>query len=154
MEQEIGKIELAREREKKEIERSLHPLVKEWFFSKFSDFSLPQLYGVMPIWDRRNILISAPTGGTKTLTAFLSILNYLVSLAARKELEEKVYAVYISPLKALSGDIYVNLERPLREMEELAEKKGIKLQKIRVSLRVVDRSIINFVHPIPSYRAN
>jgi ATP-dependent Lhr-like helicase len=132
------KIQQARERNKKEIDIVLHPLVREWFFSKFPEFSLPQLYGVMPIWERKNILISAPTGGTKTLTAFLSILNYLVSLAEKNELEDKVYAVYISPLKALSGDIFVNLERPLKEIEEIAEKKGIKLGKIRVSLRTGD----------------
>ncbi len=121
-----------------ELERNLNPLVKEWFFSCFQEFSLPQLYGVMPIWERKNILISAPTGSTKTLTAFLSILNYLVSLAQKNELEEKVYAVYISPLKALSNDIQVNLLRPLEEIEEIATKRGIKMQKIRVGLRTGD----------------
>lgn len=138
MEQEKWKIEIARERDKKEIEAIMHPLIREWFFSRFTDFSLPQLYGVMPIWERKNILISAPTGGTKTLTAFLSILNYLVTLAEKQELEDKVYAVYVSPLKALSNDIYVNLVRPLEEIEKIAEKKGIKLGKIRVSLRTGD----------------
>ncbi|MFH1711103.1 MAG: ATP-dependent helicase [Nanoarchaeota archaeon] len=133
-----GKIEFIRPREGEEIELVMHPLVKEWFFSRFKDFSLTQLYGVMSIHERKNILVSAPTGGTKTLTAFLSILNYLVGLAEKNELEDKVYAVYVSPLKALSGDIFVNLERPLREINELAEKKGIKLLKIRVSLRTGD----------------
>ena len=70
----------------------------------------------MQIHGRKNILISAPTGGTKTLTAFLAILNYLVGLAVRKELEDKIYAVYISPLRALSNDIFVNLEQPLKEI--------------------------------------
>ncbi len=123
---------------KEEIMNVLDDLVKEWFFSKFENFSLPQLYGVMPIFERKNILISAPTGGTKTLTAFLSILNYLVSLARKNELEDKVYAVYVSPLKALSNDVHVNLVSPLKEIEKIAEKKGIKLQKIRVGLRTGD----------------
>jgi ATP-dependent helicase Lhr and Lhr-like helicase len=125
-------------RVKKEVIASLDPLVKEWFFSRFEDFSLTQLYGVLPIYERKNILISAPTGGTKTLTAFLSILNYLVSLAKREELEARVYAVYVSPLKALTNDIAVNLVRPLDEIKALAEKKGIKLQEIRVGLRTGD----------------
>ncbi len=125
-------------RAEKEINEKLDSLVREWFFSKFKEFSLPQLYGVMPIYERKNILISAPTGGTKTLTAFLSILNYLVSLARKNELENKVYAVYCSPLKALSNDIFVNLVMPLHEIEEIAEKKNIKLQKIRVGLRTGD----------------
>ncbi|MEK6819589.1 MAG: ATP-dependent helicase [Nanoarchaeota archaeon] len=123
-----------------ETKKILHPLVKEWFFSKFEKFSMTQLYGVYEIWHRNNILISAPTGGTKTLTAFLSILNYLVFLAEKNKLEEKVYAVYTSPLKALSNDIHKNLVEPLNEIRELAEKKGIKLQDIRVALRTGDTS--------------
>ena len=68
----------AQSRNVEETKNVLHPLVREWFFSKFEDFSLTQKYGVLNIWERKNILISAPTGGTKTLTAFLSILNYLI----------------------------------------------------------------------------
>ncbi len=132
------KFEYIKQRNKKEIVDSLDPLVREWFFLRFPDFSLTQLYGVMPIFERKSILISAPTGGTKTLTAFLSILNYLVSLAGKNELEDRVYAVYCSPLKALSNDIFVNLIRPLEEINEIAKKKGIKLQKIRVGLRTGD----------------
>ena len=63
---------------KKDIEKVLHPFVREWFFNKFKEFSIPQLYGVLEIHNNNNILISAPTGATKTLTAFLSILNELV----------------------------------------------------------------------------
>jgi len=80
------KIIKAKKESRKKIEKKLHPLVKEWFFSKFKEFSEPQLYGVIPIYERRNILVSAPTGATKTLTAFLSILNYLVTLADKEEL--------------------------------------------------------------------
>ena len=132
------KISEARERYSDEIKRVLHPLVKEWFFSKFKEFSLPQKFGVMNIWERKNTLISAPTGGTKTLTAFLSILNYLVMLSEKGVLEDKVYAIYVSPLKALSNDISKNLKEPLEEIYAIAEKKKIKLQKIRVGLRTGD----------------
>src|SRR3989338_6444031 len=110
-----NKIEFIEARGSAEVKRMLHPIVAEWFFGKFRDFSLTQLYGVAPIHERRNILVSAPTGGTKTLTAFLGILNYLTELSLREELEDKVYAVYCSPLKALSNDIYVNLISPLKE---------------------------------------
>src|SRR3989338_9460561 len=123
---------------KAEVEGTLHPLVREWFFGRFKDFSLTQLYGVKTIGDRKSILISAPTGGTKTLTAFLGILNYLVGLALKNELENKIYVVYTSPLKALSGDIYVNLIRPLEEIKEMADKKGLNMQEIRVGLRTGD----------------
>jgi len=122
----------------KELSDALDPIVREWFFSKFEKPSLPQLYGVLPIHNRENILITAPTGGTKTLTAFLSVLNHLVKLARKVDLEEKVYAIYISPLKALNNDIKINLEEPLKEINKIAKKFGVKLQEIRVAVRTGD----------------
>jgi len=95
---------------------------------------LPQLYGVMEIHNRKNVLISAPTGSGKTLTCFLSILNELVDSSLKGILEDKVYAVYVSPLKALNQDIKVNLTQPLEELEQLSEKK----LGIRVGVRTGD----------------
>jgi len=128
----------AQPRELSEVKSILHPLVSEWFFSKFENFSFTQRIGVMPIWERKNILISAPTGSSKTLTAFLPIINYLVMLAEKNQLEDKIYAVYTSPLKALSNDIHKNLIEPLEDIYKIAESKNIKLQKIRVGLRTGD----------------
>jgi Lhr-like helicase len=119
---------------KEEVENILNPLVKKWFFTRFKEFSLPQLFGVMEIHNRSNILVSAPTGATKTLTAFLAILNELVDNAEKGILEEKTYCIYISPLKALNSDIAVNLITPLREIEEIAGKK----LGIRVAVRTGD----------------
>jgi ATP-dependent Lhr-like helicase len=128
----------AKQYTRKEIEEILHPLIKEWFFSKFKDFSESQKFGVMNIHNKENILISSPTGSGKTLTAFLSILNQLVTLAEKNKLEKKVYCVYVSPLKALSNDVNKNLLEPLQEINQLADSKGIKLQKILVGLRTGD----------------
>ena len=128
----------AKQYSRKEIEDILHPLIREWFLSKFEDFSESQRFGVMNIYNKENILISSPTGSGKTLTAFLSILNKLVTLAEKNELEKKVYCLYISPLKALSNDVQKNLIEPLQEITELADSKGIKLQKILVGLRTGD----------------
>lgn len=117
-----------KENTSEEIERVLNPTVKKWFFSRFESFSLPQLYGVMEIHSRQNILVSAPTGATKTLTGFLSILNELVDSAEKGILQDKIYCVYISPLKALSNDIEKNLKEPLEEIEKIAGKKlGIRI---------------------------
>ncbi|MEK6860934.1 MAG: DEAD/DEAH box helicase, partial [Nanoarchaeota archaeon] len=120
----------------REVNAILHPLVREWFFSKFKEFSLPQLYGVMEIHLGRNILVSAPTGATKTLTGFLAILNELVGLAKMQELEDRVYCIYISPLKALNYDIGVNLNGPLDELNQLNGKD----LGIRVGVRTGDTS--------------
>ncbi|MDD5133450.1 MAG: ATP-dependent helicase [Candidatus Nanoarchaeia archaeon] len=111
-----------------ELFDSLHPIVKQWFTSKFKNFALSQLYSIKEINEQKNILVSAPTGSGKTLTAFLSILNYLITLSENNLLENKVYAVYISPLKALNSDIQVNLIEPLKEMEKIAGKEfGIRV---------------------------
>ncbi|MEW6063044.1 MAG: ATP-dependent helicase [Nanoarchaeota archaeon] len=117
-----------------EVKKILNPIVNKWFFSKFKEFSLPQLYGVKEIHDGNNILVSAPTGATKTLTAFLSILNELINLSEKNKLENKVYCIYISPLKALSRDLDLNLKKPLQEMETIANKK----LGIRVTVRTGD----------------
>lgn len=117
-----------------EIVSILHPLIKKWFFSKFQSFSLPQLFGVMEIHSRKNVLITAPTGATKTLTGFLSVLNELIDSSQKGILEDKVYCVYISPLKALNEDIKVNLINPLKEMEEISGKP----LGIRVAVRTGD----------------
>jgi len=116
------------------IKSIFHPLLNRWFFGKFKDFSLPQLHGVMEIHSRKNVLISAPTGSGKTLTAFLSIINELVDSAEKQVLENKVYCVYVSPLKALNYDIAVNLLTPLKEIEEIAGKD----LGIRVGVRTGD----------------
>ncbi len=119
---------------KEKIERVLNPVVKEWFYSRFKEFSLPQLYGVMEVHSRSNVLISAPTGATKTLTAFMSILNELVDSAQKGILEDRTYCVYVSPLKALNEDIAVNLLEPLKEMEKINGKR----LGIRVAVRTGD----------------
>src|SRR3989339_720321 len=117
-----------------EIDNILNPIVKKWFYSSFENYSLPQLFGVMEIHSRNNVLVSAPTGATKTLTGFLSVLNELIDSSEKNILEDRVYCVYLSPLKALSEDIKVNLAEPLKEMEEIA---GNKLN-IRVAVRTGD----------------
>lgn len=134
----MTQVSFSKQRKSSEIRNILHPLIREWFFSKFKDFSPSQKFGVMNVHERKDILISAPTGTGKTLTSFLSILNHLVTLAEKNELEKKVYAIYISPLKALSNDISKNLIEPLQEINELAKNKGIKLQEIRIGLRTGD----------------
>ncbi|MEK6812140.1 MAG: ATP-dependent helicase, partial [Nanoarchaeota archaeon] len=118
----------------KEIHSILHPIVSNWFKKKFGGFSESQMYSIVPIKQRKNILLSSPTGSGKTLSAFTSILSYLIDLSEKGKLENKVYAVYTSPLKALASDIEVNLKQPLKEMEEMVEKKF----GIRISLRTGD----------------
>lgn len=108
---------------KKQIYKILHPWVKKWFDENFDDFTPAQKKAIVDIHKHNNVLISSPTGSGKTLTAFLSVLSELTTLAEKEELEDKVYCIYISPLKALDNDIEKNLEEPLKGIEKIASKK-------------------------------
>ena len=124
--------------ENEEIYNTFHPLVAEWFRLKYSSFTPPQRYAIVEAFNGNNILVSSPTGSGKTLAAFLTAINMLIEIAEKDKLEKRVYALYISPLKALNNDIKKNLEEPLAEIYQLAEKKGVKLQKIRIGVRTGD----------------
>ena len=50
----------------------------------------------------------------------LRLRNYATTLAEKDKLEDKVYCIYISPLKALDNDIEKNLDEPLKGIEEIA----------------------------------
>jgi len=116
------------------------PIIREWFISRYTELTEPQSYAIPLIHEGKNVLVSSPTGSGKTLTAFLSIINELFLLAKEGKLEDKVYCVYISPLKALANDIHRNLEVPLEEINALAKKKGVDVPKIRVAVRSGDTS--------------
>ncbi|MCQ5375993.1 MAG: ATP-dependent helicase, partial [Methanomassiliicoccales archaeon] len=125
---------------KDEVLALMDPLIADWFNRKFADLTEPQSYAIPLIHKRENVLVSSPTGSGKTLTAFLAIINELISYSKKGKLEDRVYAVYVSPLKALANDINRNLEEPLREMRALAEEKGLEFPDIRVGVRSGDTS--------------
>lgn len=125
---------------KKEVMSLMEPLVAEWFSGKFEGLTEPQSFAIPLIHKKENVLVSSPTGSGKTLTAFLSIINELLKYAKDGKLEDRVYAVYVSPLKALANDINRNLKEPLSEMKSLSEKKGIPFPEIRVGVRSGDTS--------------
>jgi ATP-dependent Lhr-like helicase len=114
------------------------PLVAEWFSSRFGHATEPQLQGWPHIASGRDVLISAPTGSGKTLTAFLICIDHLIRQARAGTLSDETSVVYVSPLKALSNDVQRNLEAPLAEIAALAKSKGIHLTPIRTAVRTGD----------------
>ncbi|MCJ2520188.1 MAG: DEAD/DEAH box helicase, partial [Candidatus Thermoplasmatota archaeon] len=125
---------------KEEVLALMEDLVRTWFDRKFEDLTEPQAYAIPLIHRGENVIVSSPTGSGKTLTAFLSIINELYHLQRADQLEDRIYCLYISPLKALANDINKNLKEPLREMEELARELGIDPPRIRVAVRSGDTS--------------
>lgn len=129
-----------RKASKEEVLSLLDPLIAEWFDSRFEGLTEPQSYAIPLIHERKSVLVSSPTGSGKTLTAFTSIMNELFKYAREGKLEDRIYAVYISPLKALANDINKNLEEPLEQMHKLSQEKGYEWPKVRVGVRSGDTS--------------
>ncbi len=116
----------------------LDPLIREWFEERFGEPTSPQREGWPRILEGQDVLISAPTGSGKTLAAFLVSLDELIREARSGSLPDETRVVYVSPLKALSNDVHRNLEVPLREIRQLAERRGVTLAPIRTAVRTGD----------------
>ena len=115
-----------------------HPLVREWFVTKFSTPTEPQELGWPHILAQRDTLICAPTGSGKTLAAFLACIDTLVRKAVAGDLLDQTEVLYVSPLKALGNDIQRNLDLPLGEILQLARERGYLMPEIRTAVRTGD----------------
>jgi ATP-dependent helicase Lhr and Lhr-like helicase len=115
-----------------------HPLVRDWFSSRFGTPTEPQQQGWPHILAGSTTLICAPTGSGKTLAAFLACIDALVRKALSGNLLDETEVLYISPLKALSNDIRRNLEIPLSEILALAGQRGMLMPEIRAAVRTGD----------------
>jgi len=94
-----------------------HPLIAQWFTERYGLPTDVQEQGWPKIASGEHVLITAPTGSGKTLTAFLWAINQL---------------------KALNNDIYRNLMGPLNDLKEVFEQNRIPFPPIRVRTRSGD----------------
>ena len=117
-----------------------HPVVQGWFSERLGEPSRPQVEGWPLIQDWRDVLIAAPTGSGKTLTAFLAALDRLFRLAMEGQLPDRTQVLYVSPLKALGNDVQKNLLQPLEELMKRARAAGYSPQELRVQVRTGDTS--------------
>ncbi|MEI8105050.1 MAG: DEAD/DEAH box helicase [Actinomycetes bacterium] len=101
------------------------PATRAWFESAFAEPTPPQTLGWPRIATGGHVLIQAPTGSGKTLTAFLSAIDRITATPG-----EGLRVLYISPLKALNYDIERNLRGPLAGLEST----------LRVGVRTGDTS--------------
>lgn len=117
-----------------------HPAVSAWFNQTFAAVTAAQAHAWPLIKRRQSTLIAAPTGSGKTLTAFLAVIDDLVhqGLEMGGHLPEQTFVVYVSPLKALSNDIQINLQNPLAGITEQLERQGLPGLRISTAVRTGD----------------
>ena len=92
---------------------------RDWFERTFDGPTPPQVEGWPAIASGAHVLIQAPTGSGKTLTAFLYALDRLSSTPG-----EGLRVLYVSPLKALNYDIERNLRGPLAGLAVEGARRG------------------------------
>src|SRR6266511_1050766 len=103
-----------------------------WFERTFDAPTPPQVLGWPAIASGGHVLIQAPTGSGKTLTAFLYGIDRLNATPG-----DRLRLLYVSPLKALNYDIERNLRGPLAGLESdlrVAVRTGDTPQKERREL--------------------
>src|SRR3954453_16520120 len=101
------------------------PKTRRWFEGSFDAPTPAQEQGWPAIAGGGHVLIQAPTGSGKTLTAFLYGIDRLTESPG-----EGLRLLYVSPLKALNYDIERNLRGPLAGVES----------RLRVGVRTGDTS--------------
>ena len=99
------------------------PATRAWFERTFAAPTPAQERGWPAIATGSHVLIQAPTGSGKTLTAFLYAIDRLPRAPG-----QGLRVLYVSPLKALNYDIERNLRGPLAGLES----------KVRVAVRTGD----------------
>src|SRR5678816_632529 len=107
------------------IRDSKRSAVTEWFAGAYPQPTPAQARAWPHIEAGHSVLIVSPTGTGKTFAAFLSVLNELALLHEQGALRPTIYAVYVSPLRALSYDLEKNLNEPLRQI--FGEKPPIRV---------------------------
>ncbi|WP_199909847.1 DEAD/DEAH box helicase [Rhodanobacter thiooxydans] len=131
-----------------------HPAVAAWFRGAFAAPTAAQAAAWPSIRAGAHTLVAAPTGSGKTLTAFLAAIDELVreGVAHGGVLADATTVLYVSPLKALSNDIHINLEAPLEGIRAELEKLGLPDVAIRTAVRTgdtpqVERNLLRKVPP-------
>jgi ATP-dependent Lhr-like helicase len=112
-----------------------HPVIAQWFRERIGTPTDVQAAAWPRIAAGEHVVVTAPTGSGKTLTAFLWAINQLVTGAYPRG---SCRVLYVSPLKALNNDIQRNLLQPLAELQQAFSAAGLEFPRIRVLTRSGD----------------
>ena len=121
---------------------------RTWFRHAFDHPTEAQRQAWPAIQAGENVLVVAPTGSGKTLCAFLSAIDRLMSGKERQPAQSSdsksgkpadgVKVLYVSPLKALGADVAKNLQAPLDGISKQCETMGIPAPNVSVAMRSGD----------------
>ncbi|HLE83099.1 MAG TPA: DEAD/DEAH box helicase, partial [Thermoanaerobaculia bacterium] len=112
-----------------------HPVVQEWFAEEVGTPTDVQRRAWPEIAAGRHVLVTAPTGTGKTLTAFLWALDRFLTGALETGATR---VLYVSPLKALNADIRRNLDEPLARLSARFREAGLAVPGVRALVRSGD----------------
>ena len=112
-----------------------HPLIAGWFEDRLGTPTDVQAQAWPLIAAGEHVLVTAPTGSGKTLTALLWAIDRLVTGAWPTG---QASVLYVSPLRALNNDIQRNLTTPLAELRRIFEAAGAEFPHIRALTRSGD----------------
>ena len=112
-----------------------HPLIQQWFKEKVGTPTHIQEQAWPQIAQGNHVVVTAPTGSGKTLTAFLWAINRFITPS---QSPHPPRILYISPLKALNNDIQRNLEKPLEELKHYFQQAHQSFPTIRTAVRSGD----------------
>ena len=118
--------------------KAFHPAIQTWFAKTFRSATEVQKQAWQSITQGDHTLLAAPTGSGKTLAAFLGAIDTLIKEGLLHRLPAQTRVLYISPLKALSNDIQLNLQQPLQEIREELLASGLDGIEIKAWVRTGD----------------
>ena len=124
------------EDETHEALKAFHPAVRDWVERSFREPTDAQKLGWPVIASGASVLLSAPTGSGKTLTAFLWCLDRLMFGPAPSGKGARV--LYVSPLKALAVDVERNLRAPLAGITNVARERALTVTTPSIFVRTGD----------------
>ena len=119
------------------LERFSAP-TREWFSAAFAEPTAAQVGAWTAIAAGRHVLVVAPTGSGKTLSAFLWSIDRLLTAPPADDPRLRCRMLYISPLKALAVDVERNLRAPLTGVRRTAQRLGATVPDLTVGVRSGD----------------
>jgi len=114
------------------------PATRQWFTGAFAAPTEAQTGAWQAAAAGEHVLVIAPTGSGKTLSAFLWALDRLASTPPPEDPKLRCRVLYISPLKALAVDVERNLRAPLAGIRQAAHRLGQPEPSILVGMRTGD----------------